>query len=451
MPSAYTNDSRNRALLTVNATGGINRVDWSASVTDGNPSWGGYAYSGGSWTVTIAGQTVASASGQSYDFGGADGVNNIIADPYFPRSVSGSITQLSPGVPLAPGTYTASGSYSTQVHGSASLSFNFTVTALPTTPSVASFSRGSNGTTISLTSSTATFYGTGSYYQYRWSYDNSTWSSENAMSGTSGSGSGFINTNTVFVQVRAGDSVGVSAWSASSSIQGVPAAPSEAPTLTRSLDGESVTLTSQTATRASSYDYRQSTDGSNWGAKVDIASGREVTITGLVYDQTYFYQTRASNDTGDGEWSATSSIAGVLPSFTNTDVTSPAVWGQTYSSSSVAADRARSFSIVASPDNLPTGLSFNTSTGAITGAVTQTSPFSFTFRIRATNNVGNVDTSNKTIAVISPLNVASATGPTGSFVTGAVNVNTATGPTGSFVTGIVRVWNGTTFVPSKLP
>jgi hypothetical protein len=127
------------------------------------------------------------------------------------------------------------------------------------------------------------------------------------------------------------------------------------------------------------------------------------------------------------------------------------VWGQTYSSTTVAADRARSFSIVASPDNLPTGLSFNALTGAITGAVTQTSTFSFTFKIRATNNVGSVDTADKTITVISPINVASATGPTGSFVTGAVNVNTATGPTGSFVTGIVRVWNGSTFVPSRLP
>ena len=321
----------------------------------------------------------------------------------------------------------------------------------PTTPSVASFSRGSNGTTISLTSSNATFYGSNGYYQYRWSYDNANWSGENAMSGTSGSGSGFVNTNTIWVQVRAGDSEGVSGWSASSSgIEGVPAAPGAAPTLTRTADGASITLTSATATRATAYSYRQSTDGVNWGGTVNISSGTAVTITGLVYDQIYYYQTLGRNGTGSGAWSATRSIAGVLPAFTNTNVTSPAVWGQTYSSTTLAANRARSFSIVASPNNLPTGLSLNTSTGAITGAVTATNPFSFTFRIRATNNVGSVDTADRTIDVISPVRVASVTGPTGSFVTGAVNVNTATGTTASFKTGIVRVWNGSTFVPSRL-
>jgi hypothetical protein len=31
-----------------------------------------------------------------------------------------------------------------------------------------------------------------------------------------------------------------------------------------------------------------------------------------------------------------------------------------------------------------------------------------------------------------------------------VNVNTVTGPTGSFVPGAVSVWNGTTWVPARL-
>ena len=332
--------------------------------------------------------------------------------------------------------------------GGQTLSFDYT--RLPSTPSVTSLSRGSNGTSISLTASNATFYGSNGYYQYIWSYDNATWQGPNAMSGTSGSGSGFSSTNTIFVQVRAVDSEGASGWSSSASIQGVPDAPGAAPTLTRTADGSSITLTSATATRATAYSYRQSTDGVNWGGTVNISSGTAVTITGLTYDQTYFYQTLGRNEIGSGAWSATRSIAGVLPAFTNTNVTSPAVWGQPYSSTAVAANRARSFSIVASPNNLPTGLSFNTSTGAITGAVTATNPFSFTFRIRATNNVGSVDTADRTINVISPVRVASVTGPTGSFVTGAVNVNTATGPTASFKTGIVRIWNGSTFVPSRL-
>jgi hypothetical protein len=331
---------------------------------------------------------------------------------------------------------------------------NFTdYTRLPSTPSVASLSRGSNGTSISLTASNATFYGSGGYYQYIWSYDNANWNGPNAMSGTSGSGSGFSSTNTIFVQVRAVDSEGASGWSSSASIQGVPDAPGAAPTLTRTADGSSITLTSATATRATAYSYRQSTDGVNWGGTVNISSGTAVTITGLIYDQTYFYQTLGRNEIGSGAWSATRSIAGVLPAFTNTNVTSPAVWGQPYSSTTLAANRARSFSIVASPNNLPTGLSLNTSTGAITGAVTATNPFSFTFKIRATNNAGSVDTADRTLNVISPVRVNTVdAGPTGpaSFATGAVNVLTVTGPTASFKTGIVRVWNGSTFVPSRL-
>jgi hypothetical protein len=322
---------------------------------------------------------------------------------------------------------------------------------VPTTPSVTSFSRGSNGTTISLTSSNATFYGSGAYYQYRWSYDNSNWSGENSMSGTSGSGSGFVNTNTIWVQVRAGDSEGVSGWSASSSgIEGVPAAPGAAPTLTRTADGTSITLTSAPATRATAYSYRQSTDGVNWGGTVNISSGTSVTITGLVYDQIYYYQTLGRNGTGSGAWSATRSIAGAAPSFsgsgTDTTVASPAIWGLPYTDG-VTALRVRNYSVV--PNTLPAGLSLNTGTGAITGTPTSTTTFSSTFTITANNNAGTATTS-ATIAVISPVRVASATGPTGSLVTGAVNVNTATGPTASFKTGIVRVWNGSTFVPSRL-
>jgi hypothetical protein len=336
--------------------------------------------------------------------------------------------------------------------GGQTLSFDYA--RPPTTPSVASFSRGSNGTTISLSASNATFYGSGAYYQYRWSYDNSNWSGENSMSGTSGSGSGFVNTNTIWVQVRAGDSEGVSGWSSSSSgIEGVPNAPGAAPTLTRTSDGASITVTSAAATRATAYSYRQSTDGVNWGGTVNISSGTSVTITGLVYDQIYYYQTLGRNGTGSGAWSATGSIAGAAPSFsgsgTDTTVSSPAIWGLPYTDG-VTALRVRNYSVV--PNTLPAGLSLNTATGAITGTPTSTTTFSSTFTITANNNAGTATTS-ATIAVISPVRVNTVdAGPTGpaSFATGAVNVLTVTGPTASFKTGIVRIWNGSTFVPSRL-
>jgi hypothetical protein len=428
------------------------RFDWSMYIYATNVSFKPYGLDNVSTAVaTIAGTQVLNRL-FSYDYRSAV-VNTVVTSlgsgsHYVGHDNSGYLgpqswtsTAVANSGPL--GSATADGSSGAQ-----------DFVRLPSTPSVTSFSRGSNGTTISLTSSNATFYGSGAYYQYRWSYDNSNWSGANAMSGTSGSGSGFVNTNTIYVQVRAGDSEGVSGWSASSSgIQGVPDAPGAAPTLTRTADGASITLTSATATRATAYSYRQSTDGVNWGGTVNISSGTAVTITGLVYDQIYYYQTLGRNGTGSGAWSATGSIAGAAPSFsgsgTDTTVSSPAIWGLPYTDG-VTAIRVRNYSVV--PNTLPAGLNLNTATGAITGTPTSTTTFSSTFTITANNNAGTANTS-ATIAVISPVRVNTVdAGPTGpaSFATGAVNVLTVTGPTASFKTGIVRVWNGSTFVPSRL-
>lgn len=120
MATAYTSDSQGRAKLTLTVTPTSTGADWAASVSDGNSSYGGYASAAGSWTITVAGQTVASASGKSYDFG-----SNMISNPYFPRSASGSLV-------LSPGTYSASGTFSGDgsTVGTATIqSFNFTVTS----------------------------------------------------------------------------------------------------------------------------------------------------------------------------------------------------------------------------------------------------------------------------------------------------------------------------------
>ena len=426
------------------------RFYWEMYIYATNVSLKPYSFNASTATASIAGTTVVNTT-FTYDYRSAT-VNTIVTNfgsgnHYVSHDNSGYL-----GPQSWTATVNASGNLGSATADGSSGAQDFV--RLPSTPSVTSFSRGSNGTTISLTSSNATFYGSSAYYQYRWSYDNSNWSGANAMSGTSGSGSGFSSTNTIWVQVRAGDSEGVSGWSASSSgIEGVPDAPGAAPTLTRTSDGTSITLTSATATRATAYSYRQSTDGVNWGGTVNISSGTSVTITGLTYDQIYYYQTLGRNSTGSGAWSATRSIVGASPSFsgagTDTTVASPAIWGLPYTDG-VTAIRVRNYSVA--PNTLPAGLSLNTATGAITGTPTSTTTFSSTFTINANNNAGTA-TTQQTINVISPLRVNTVdAGPTGpaSFATGAVNVNTVTGPTGNFVTGIVRVWNGTTFVPSRL-
>jgi hypothetical protein len=142
MPSAVTNDAQGRAILTVNASGVVGGVNWSASVLDNNPSFGGFG-DFASWQITMAGVTVTSASNQSYDFGANS------PPRYFPRSESGFLA-------LGPGTYVATGTFSTTgLVGTASLSFTFSVPSPPPPPNPV----WSTGTTLPTATRTS-FYST---------------------------------------------------------------------------------------------------------------------------------------------------------------------------------------------------------------------------------------------------------------------------------------------------
>jgi hypothetical protein len=160
---------------------------------------------------------------------------------------------------------------------------------------------------------------------------------------------------------------------------------------------------------------------------------------------TFGFTVFASNVTGTGSASVTLRIDRPTPVYTDNTVSSSATLGLAYSDG-VAATDATNYAI--NSGSLPTGLSLNASTGAISG--TPTAVGTFTFVIRASNETGGVNTSSQTITVISPIRVNTATGPTANFVTGLVRVNTATGPTANFVNGVIRVWNGTAFVPARL-
>lgn len=91
-------------------------------------------------------------------------------------------------------------------------------------------------------------------------------------------------------------------------------------------------------------------------------------------------------------------VLAVYPSFTDTTVLSPATMGTAYSDG-VSASNTSSYSITSGA--IPTGLSFNTSTGAITGTPTAQGVFSFS--VRATSSTANTaDSGNLTITVYPP-------------------------------------------------
>jgi hypothetical protein len=76
--------------------------------------------------------------------------------------------------------------------------------------------------------------------------------------------------------------------------------------------------------------------------------------------------------------------------------------------------------------SLPSGVSLNTSTGAITGTVSSAADYSFT--IRATNTYGSVD------------QAFSGT------ITGGIRIWDGS----SWLKRVVKVWNGTAWVPKTL-
>lgn len=122
-----------------------------------------------------------------------------------------------------------------------------------------------------------------------------------------------------------------------------------------------------------------------------------------------------------------------LPSFTDSTVLSAGSLGLAYSDG-VEASNAPTYSVFSGA--LPTGLSLNTSTGAITG--TPSALGVFTFVIRATNATGTADTGTLTITITSGGKIWNGT----AFVSATTRVWNGT----AFVTSTTKIWNGSSWV-----
>jgi hypothetical protein len=439
MPAALTNDLKNRALLTLDATPSQGGVTWSASVTDGNPSWGGWGYAGSAtvnqgatWTVNIGPTQPVNESRQSYDFG-----SGVVSSPRFPRSIGNT------WLPLDPGTYTASSTFFTTGEvGTASVSFQFTVPnppppATPVWSTGTSLTAATRGTAYSrtVTASPVTSYsregqsgGTGTYTV--------TQSGSNAIiSGTPSA------TGTASVTVRANNSGSTADRTFTFTVN--PATPVFSDTTL------AVAIRDASYSDAVSASETSSTGYSRTGTiPPGLTFNSNGTITGTPTTIGSFpFTVSATNVTGTTSANVTLVVNRPTPVYTDSTVSSSSIFGVAYSDS-VRADDATNYAV--NSGSLPPGISLNSETGAVTG--TPTAVGSYTFVIRASNETGGVNTSSQTINVISPVRVNTA-GPdsdTPTFVTGAVRVNTATGTTPNFVPGVVRVWNGTAFVPSRL-
>jgi hypothetical protein len=152
--------------------------------------------------------------------------------------------------------------------------------------------------------------------------------------------------------------------------------------------------------------------------------------------QTATFTIRSTNVTGtDTTPTLSITVNPPAPVFTDSTVLTPAVAGVPYTDG-VSANDAASYSVFSG--SLPTGLSLNTSTGAITG--TPTVPGVFTFVLRATNVTGNTDTATLTITVLSSVKVWDEIEE--EFITGVTQVWDGS----SWKYGNLKVWDGIDWV-----
>jgi hypothetical protein len=173
-----------------------------------------------------------------------------------------------------------------------------------------------------------------------------------------------------------------------------PSQPSGAPTFTRVSPGTTIGITSASVTSplpVTRYEYQQSTTISFTGATaVSMGTSLTANITVANGTQTYYYQTRAVNADGNGAWSATGSTAGISGDVTAYNVptqaflTIPYAGQVSFSNSGVFAVETP-YGSPGGTSGLPTGLSINTSTGAITG--TPATIGSYFFRVSLNGNV----------------------------------------------------------------
>lgn len=235
-------------------------------------------------------------------------------------------------------------------------------------------------------------------YQVRYSSDNgSTWTTfptDFAGNVTSGSVTGLSNGSTYVFQVRAitsndgGTTTAQGDWSGSSAPSTL--ATPDAPTGLSAQGGDAQITLSFTAANSpvspvSSYEY--SVDGgSTWMTTTPALATSPVLLTGLTNGQTYTIKLRAVNAVGSGYVASLSNVL-TKPSWTDSVLNSAIRVNVSYSDGVVAGSTVTNYSVASG--SLPSGLSLNASTGALTGTPTTAATYSFT--LRATNAAGTVD------------------------------------------------------------
>ena len=216
---------------------------------------------------------------------------------------------------------------------------------------------------------------------------------------------GLTNGTMYEVQVRAGNSVGDGAWSASAT--GTPVASASAPsappapalTAGDGRLGVSWTAPSDNGAAIDDYDVRYRPAGGSWMELPDgvKSTATSATITGLTNGTTYEVQVRAGNSVGDGPWSASATGTPVASASAPSAPPAPALTagdGQLGVSWTAPSDNGASiddYDVRYRPSGgswteLPDGVKSTATSATITGLTNGTA---YEVQVRAGNSAGD--------------------------------------------------------------
>ena len=296
--SARTDHVLELTLTEVSTSSSANTSSVTATLAINPPSdsvsWNGYGDS--TYSLTFEGSTYTGS--YSYDFR-TDRSTQVL------RTVTKTVTHAANGTGDAQASASADAGSGTL--GSASISTKtLTLTdfvRVPSAPSVPTLSRNSAGTTITVTSAVASSAVTLTDYDMRYSTNQSTWTT--VAIGTDRTGTfTAAATTTYYVQTRGVSSEGDGAWSSSSSIVGIPTAPSSI-SATRSARSVTVVAGSSTGSGITGYKVQYSTDdGSTWSTAVSMTS-QSHTYTDLPAALTYLFRVYSTNAIGNSDYATT--------------------------------------------------------------------------------------------------------------------------------------------------
>ena len=312
------------------------------------------------------------------------------------------------------------------------------VTAVPDTPSAPTLTAGNAQLSASFTAPDANNSPiTG--YTYRYSTDESTWTTSSSFTETSFTITGLTNGTSYYVQVRATNAIGDSSWSSSASATPAttPDTPS-APTLTAGnlqLTG-SITAPDNNGSAITGYKYRYSTDESAWTTSSSF-TGTSFTITGLSNGTSYYVQIMATNGAGDSSWS---SSASATPATTPSTPSAPSLTvGNLQLTGSITAPASNGSAITGYTYRYSTDESSWTTSASFTSTSftisSLTNGTSYYVQVMATNGVG--DSSWSSSASATPATTPSTPGAPALTVASRQLTGNLTAPAsnGSAITG----------------